>query len=116
MAVRFPFTVSEKQKVLYLDPPPPEELTAFGDRYVEAGLLHDALEFYQVAGNVESLRGLVAKAIENADLLLFLNIFKALAEPPPVEEARKIRERALSLGKNVEAERLETLILSESGK
>jgi len=114
MAVRFPLTVSQKQKILYVNPPPPEELTAFGDRYMEAGLLHDSLEFYSVAKDDSSLRRLVEASVESADLLLFQNTFRALREQPPIEKVRDIYERALALGKKVEADRIEAHFLSES--
>lgn len=114
MKFKFPLTVAQKQKALYVRPLPPEELSAWGDRYQDAGFLHDALEFYTVAKNSEALRKLALVAMERREALLFLNAFKALGEPPPGEQVKALYEGALAAGKLSEAGHLEKILSPEA--
>lgn len=114
MKFKFPLTVAQKQKILYVRPLPPEELTVWGHRYQDAGFLHDALEFYTVAKDGEALRKLALVAMERCEALLFLNTFKALGEPPPSEQVKAFYESALAAGRLAEAGHLEKILPPEA--
>ena len=105
------FPLEEKQKVQFVRPAAPRDLKAWGDRYREKGLLHDALEFYLAAKDRDSLQGLVNSAIQAADLVLFLNIYRALGSEPDTARLQDLRQQALALGKEAAAGRASSLLI-----
>lgn len=105
MGQKFPLSVAEKQKILHLAAAPPELRRSWGERYEEAGLLHDALEFYEAAADRDALRRLAEKALEGADLLLLQNVHRALGEALPPDLLLRLEARARDLGKTADAER-----------
>jgi hypothetical protein len=110
-SLKFPLTVEEKQRIQFIRPAPPRDLKAWGDRYREAGFLHDALEFYQAATDRDSLQSLTDSAIEAADLVLFLNIYRALGSEPDAAGLQALRQRALALGKEAAAAKASSLLI-----
>jgi hypothetical protein len=110
-SLKFPLTVEEKQKVQFIRPAPSKDLKAWGDRYRGAGLLHDALEFYQAAKDRDSLLGLVDSAIQAADLVLLLNIYRALGSEPDAARLQDLRQKALALGKEAAAAKASSLLI-----
>jgi hypothetical protein len=105
MGQKFPLSVADKQKILYLGGASPELRRSWGERYEEAGLLHDALEFYGAAADEEALRRLAEKAVEGADLLLLQNVYRALGEALPPDLLVRLETRARELGKTADANR-----------
>lgn len=105
MAQSFPLSVAEKQKVLYLGGASPDVKRSWGERYEQAGLLHDALDFFAAAGDRAALLRLMDKAVEEADLLLLQNVHRALGEPLSHDRLLRLEARARELGKTADAER-----------
>jgi hypothetical protein len=110
-SLKFPLSVEEKQKVQFIRPASPQDLKAWGDRYRETGLLHDALEFYQSAKDRDSLQGLVDLAVQAADLVLLLNVYRALGTEPDGARLRDLHQRALALGKEASAAKASSLLI-----
>ena len=108
---RLPLSVAEKHRILYTHPAPAAELVQLGRRHQEAGFLHDALEFYQRAQAAEELRGLLSQAIDSADLVLLLNVYRALATDPDPRSLHALHDRAQELGKEGVARRAALLIV-----
>lgn len=111
-SAKFPLTVAEKHKILFTNPEPPAELSAWGSTYEKAGNLHDALEFYQAAQDRPALERLLNGAVETADLLLLLNTCKALGIPPSKSHLQALQDRAHSAGKAETARRVSLFLVS----
>ncbi|MGC8762294.1 MAG: hypothetical protein ACP5VN_01470 [Acidobacteriota bacterium] len=105
MGQKFPLSVAEKQKILYLGGASPELRRSWGERYEQAGLLHDALEFFAAAQDRGALERIAGKAVEEADLLLLQNVFRALGEPLPPDLLLRLEGRGRELGKAADAQR-----------
>jgi len=110
----YPLTIEEKHKVLYREPLTPPELVSLGDRYAEAGLWHDALEFYEKAGDGDRIRRTRDAALDAADSVLYLNACRALGEPTGEEGLNRLRDRARDLGKEAAVGRVEELLLEKA--
>ena len=89
----------EKQKILYIDRRPAEELIAYGDRSLEANRIFDALEFYQKAKHQPALEKILETAISTGDAMLFEQAVKALHREYPVEWWNQLGHRAVALKK-----------------
>lgn len=116
MALKIPLTVADKQKILFLSSTPAPQLTDWGRRHEEAGLLHDALLFFEAARDRASVERLAQAAVESADLLLLLNAHKALGGAPPAPSLEALMARAEALGKSVEAGRAALLLVPGDGR
>ena len=116
MALKIPLTVADKQKILFLSSTPAPQLTDWGRRHEEAGLLHDALLYYEAARDRASLERLAQAAVESADLLLLVNAHKALGGAPPAKSLEALKTRAEALGKSVEASRAALLLVPGDGR
>jgi len=90
----------EKQKILYIDARSADELTAYGDRYLAANRIFDALEFYQKAKHRPGLEKMRETAIATGDVMLFEQAAKALHGEDTTEEWPRIGRQALALGKH----------------
>ncbi len=111
MSPKFPLKVADKQRIMYVNPLPPDDLVSWGDRYRDAGLLHDALDFYQAAGNEKALRNLASAAVDAGDLVLLLNVHRALGEPTPEKDLTALQDKARAEGKTSEADRAQVLLV-----
>lgn len=111
---KFPLSVADKHQILFVKPLPPAELSSWGKTYGAAGQPHDALEFYQAAKDEPALKALTDKAIEDADLVLFLNACRALGVEPPVAQLEALKARAASLGMEGVVKRASTLLAPKS--
>jgi|YelNatPaOPRAMG01_1025707.scaffolds.fasta_scaffold02102_23 hypothetical protein len=111
-SAKFPLTVAEKHKILFTNSEPPAELSAWGSTYEKAGNLHDALEFYQAAGDKPAMERLLTVAVESADLLLFLNTCKALGIPPGKGHLQALQDRARSAGKAETARKVSLFLVT----
>ena len=67
-----------KQKILYIDKTSPATLISYGDLYVKAGALSDALDFYDKASHQAGMQRIKEMALENGDTFLFQHAAKAL--------------------------------------
>lgn len=68
---------------------------------LEAGYVHDALEFYKKAGDTSSIEGILEKAMEEGDAFLVKQALDGLKRDLSAEEWLKLGKRAESLGKFV---------------
>jgi hypothetical protein len=109
----YPLTIAEKHKVLYREPLPEAELVALGDLYTEKELWHDALEFYEKAGDKDRLRQVRDTALSTADLVLFLNACRCLGAAPDEAGLKRLKAKGLELGKEATAERVDGLLMGK---
>ena len=108
---KFPLSVAEKHKLFSATSVPKADLKKWGDVYREKGLLHDALELYRGAGDEAGVQALSEAAVEEADLVLFLNVWAALKAPVPADALSRLQERAAALGKEAVAQRASLLLV-----
>ena len=107
--VTVPLGIAQKQKVLYSASVPAAELAAVGDQYAEKGYWHDALDFYEGAKDRGRLEKVAAQAVQDADVVLYLNARRALGEAPDAEDLARLRALALEQGKESVAKRVDFL-------
>jgi hypothetical protein len=74
-------------------------LLSWGRRFEDAGLVHDAVSFYEKGDAVEELRRLLRDAQEEGDVFLFSRISRAIRCEPDREQWLLIAGRAGELGK-----------------
>ena len=89
----------EKQKVLYKDNTPQTALIAYGDKYLEAERISDAIDFYQKADHIEGLGKIREMVVADGDVMDFQHTLNALNVDASREEWNRIGERALELKK-----------------
>ena len=89
----------EKQKTLYRDNTPQTALIAYGDKYLEAERISDAIDFYQKANHTEGLEKIREMVVADGDVMDFQHTLKALNVDASGEEWNRIGERALELKK-----------------
>lgn len=89
----------QKQQLLYEGKRNSTELIDYGDRFLEAGKISDAIEFYQKAGHRAGLEQIIATAQQTGDLMLFLQASKALNRPTAPEEWLALGQAAKALKK-----------------
>jgi hypothetical protein len=66
-----------KKKILYIDKTSPEALISYGDLYLEAGALSDALDFYARASHTAGIEKIRERALESGDVFLFQGAVRA---------------------------------------
>ncbi len=76
----------KKQQLLYKGEETSSSLIAYGDKYLEAGMISDALEFYQQANHRAGLEKISIKAREEGDVMLFMQASKALDRLPTPDD------------------------------
>lgn len=69
---------SEKQKLLYINPPDKETLKKYGDLLFEHERIDDAVDFYQKAEYKEGLERILEMGVEEGDSFLCERVLKAL--------------------------------------
>jgi hypothetical protein len=89
----------KKQLLLYAEKRTAGELTAYGDRFLEAGKISDAIEFYQKARHTAGLEKISAAAQQMGDVMLFLQASRALSKTPSPVEWLAIGQAAKALKK-----------------
>jgi hypothetical protein len=67
-----------KQKILYIDKTSAESLVSYGDLYLAAGALSDALDFYAKASYQAGVQKIIDLALTSGDAFLFQGAAKAL--------------------------------------
>ncbi|HQQ47098.1 MAG TPA: hypothetical protein PK747_06775 [Acidobacteriota bacterium] len=109
-----PLSVAERHKRLFTEDTPKEELTAWGLSHEKEGMYHDALEYFARAASKGDLERLLSLAVEEADLVLFINTVKALGEEHRLDDLRRLRDKAEKLGKqSVAAQAASLLVIKE---
>ena len=76
-----------------------ESLTDWGELYLETGLVHDAVDFFEKAGVQEPLRELLELAREEGDVFLMRRLSAILGREPGADEWLAAANQAESLGK-----------------
>ena len=106
-----PLSVKERHRILFMEATPKEEIIDWGKAHLEAGLYHDALEYFDRAQSKENLLILVDCAVKEVDLVLLLNTFKALNEEPDKGNLLKLKENALKSGKSSVAQQAAIMLI-----
>jgi hypothetical protein len=88
-----------KQKILYIDKTSATSLISYGDLYLEAGALSDALDFYAKAGHHAGVQKIKDLALKNGDAFLFQGAAKALNIDLRDADWEDIARRAIELKK-----------------
>jgi hypothetical protein len=91
--------LKRKQKLLFAEDAQPEALIAQGQRFLDAGWLNDAIDFWQRAGHTEGLQQIQMTAVEQGDAFLFNRCLHALDEEAPESAWQELADRARELGK-----------------
>ena len=113
-SLKFPLSVAEKHQALFVKPLSAGELSAWGRTYQEAGQPYDALEFFQAAMDRQAIAALGEKAVDGADLVLFLNACRVLGSDPEPAKLQSLRQRALAAGLESVARRVSTLLAPQT--
>ena len=88
-----------KQKILYIDKTSATSLISYGDLYLEAGALSDALDFYAKAGHHAGVQKIKDLALANGDVFLFQGAAKAQNIDLQDDDWEDIARRAIDLKK-----------------
>lgn len=89
----------KKQLLLYEGKRTNGELIDYGDKFLEAGRISDAIEFYHKAGHKAGLEKIIVTAQQMGDVMLFMQASKALNRPTAPEEWLAIGQAAKTLKK-----------------
>lgn len=89
----------DKQYTLYLKQYPDKDLIAYGDGFLEAGRISDAIDFYQKANYVQGLEKIKGIAELSGDVMLLQQVQKPLKQTINEETWAAIGQRALELKK-----------------
>jgi hypothetical protein len=88
-----------KQRILYMDNTNAETLKNYGDLFLEAGNISDALDFYIKAKYSEGMEKIKETAFAAGDVMIFQRATKALNKEPSQADWEKIGQKAVSLKK-----------------
>lgn len=88
-----------KQKILYIDKTSTSTLISYGDLYLEAGAISDALDFYAKAGHQAGMQRIKDLALANGDTFIFQGAAKALGHELRDDDWENIARRAIELKK-----------------
>ncbi len=89
----------EKQRILYIDHKSVRDLIAYGDAFLEAGKMFDAIEFYQRVNYSEALEKIKGMAEHSGDVMLFQQVLKPLKQHVSDDTWNAIGTRAFDLKK-----------------
>lgn len=89
----------DKQYTLYIKQYPDKDLIAYGDAFLEAGKISDAIDFYQKANYVQGLEKIKGIAELSGDVMLLQQVLKPLKQPIDEETWAAVGKRALELKK-----------------
>jgi hypothetical protein len=89
----------EKQRILYIDHKSVRDLIAYGDAFLEAGKMFDAIEFYQRVNYSEGLEKIKDMAEHSGDVMLFQQVLKPLKQHVSDDTWNAIGTRAFDLKK-----------------
>jgi hypothetical protein len=89
----------EKQRILYIDHKSVRDLIAYGDAFLEAGKMFDAIEFYQRVNYSEGMEKIKGMAEHSGDVMLFQQVLKPLKQHVSDDTWNAIGTRAFDLKK-----------------
>jgi tetratricopeptide (TPR) repeat protein len=89
----------EKQRILYINKRFDKDLIALGDRYLEAGRLSDAADFYQKANYLSGLGKIKEMAEAAGDIMIYQYVLKAIKQNAADDDWSRIGQRALEVKK-----------------
>jgi tetratricopeptide (TPR) repeat protein len=89
----------EKQRILYINKRFDKDLIALGDRYLEAGRLSDAADFYQKANYLSGLGKIKEMAEAAGDIMIYHHVLKAIKQNVADDDWSRIGQRALEVKK-----------------
>lgn len=89
----------KKRDLLHNPQVTPDQLFQYGREYLGEARLVDALNFFEKAQDLEGIRQIRERSIEEGDPLLLQQTCKILKENAPEENWRKIGEKALADGR-----------------
>lgn len=99
MAKKYDLSCLEKREMLNEEAASAEVLLSWGEHYEEAGLLYDAVDFYEKADAREALSRLLARARDEGNVFLFRRLGRLLGIEPGSDEWAAVANRAAELGK-----------------
>jgi len=88
-----------KQALLYGKENRPAELSKYGYKYMEAGWLSDAVDFFKKARDKEGLGKIETISIEEGDVFLFRKATRAAGSTPDKQQWKTIGDNARKLEK-----------------
>jgi hypothetical protein len=88
-----------KQQILFAKDASPSTLSDYGRRYLAAGWLSDALEFFARAGDKQGLEEIRGRSIQEGDVFIFRRTLDALTTTAGDAEWKQLAENARKLGK-----------------
>ena len=77
-----------------------DTLMQWGDRFLEAGFVYDAVNFYEKAGAKEALMRLLEMARNDGDVFLLRRLCALLGREPSADEWLAVAEQAERQGKD----------------
>ena len=89
----------KKQQLLHAKDAKPEDLRRQGEKFLQAGWLSDAIDFFGKAGDQDGLKKIREITIEEGDTFLFRRTLKAMDETADEEQWKELAARALEQGK-----------------
>jgi len=110
----------EKRDMLNRSAVSVDQLLKWGRLYEDAGLINDAIDFYEKAKSSEPLENLLPLAFQEGDAFIYARVMKALGREVPADEWIRLGKRAAELGKDAYARSafkrggLETADIAES--
>lgn len=93
-----------KRTLLNQTPVSSERLISHGQTYEAAGLVHDAVDFYERAGALDQLEALLESVKQDGDAFLFRRICRVLGREAAADEWLDLAARAEALGKDAFAQ------------
>lgn len=109
--IKVPLSVKLRHKKLFLEKTPKEELIELGKKYLSKGMLYDALEYFEKANDEKLMFEIKEKSIEEADLVLYQNVCRALKIEMIREELLKLKENAKTMGKESVSENVDVYLI-----
>ena len=88
-----------KQKILYIDNTDSETFKKYGDLFLEAGNISDALDFYNKAKYFNGIENIKGMSFDSGDVMIFERALKIMNKEPSPAEWEKIGQKAISLKK-----------------
>ena len=90
----------EKRDLLNQPAASVDTLMQWGDRFLEAGFVYDAVNFYEKAGAKEALMRLLEMARNDGDVFLLRRLCALLGREPSADEWLAVAEQAERQGKD----------------
>jgi len=86
----------KKQRILYQEQKSDRDRVNYGNRYLQAGRISDAIECYQKANHISGLDKIREIAETTGDVMLYQQVLKALNRDASDEDWGRIGQRALA--------------------